>query len=195
MMNHRPFVLLDIETTGGSARSARITEIGALRIEKSKVVATYNQLINPEQPIPYGITKLTGITNEMAWGAPTFRAIAEELEQFLYGAIFVAHHVAFDYSFIKAEFKRVGIQYNSDRLCSVKMSRRLHPEQRRHGLDYVIERLGVQVSNRHRAFDDAEVIWKFFDAECTNDPIKFFRAAQKLMICSRPKQNIQASIF
>ena len=186
-MNHRPLVLVDVETTGGSARYARITEIGALRIERGKVVATFNQLVNPEQPIPRFITKLTGITNEMVWQAPTFARIAPDLEAFLDGAVFVAHHVAFDYSFITAEFKRVGVGYNSDRLCSVKMSRRLHLEQRRHGLDQVIERLGLQIQNRHRAFDDAEVIWKFFEAEYKADPIKFFRSVQKLMVYSSAK--------
>lgn len=184
-MNHRPFVLLDIETTGGTARSARITEIGALRMERGQVVAVLKQLINPETPIPHFITNLTGITNAMVWQAPTFGAIASELESFLDGAIFVAHHVAFDYSFIKAEFERVGIRYNSDRLCSVKLSRRLHPEQGRHGLDKVIERLGIKVVNRHRAFDDAEVIWKFFEDEYTHNMAKLFIAIQKSMIYSR----------
>ena len=189
-MNHAPLVLLDIETTGGSARYARITEVGALRIERGKVVATYSQLVNPEQPIPHFITKLTGISNDMVRQAPTFEAVAQELAEFLDGAIFVAHHVVFDYSFIKAEFKRASINYNSDRLCSVKMSRRLHPEQYRHGLDHVIKRLGLHVKNRHRAFDDAEVIWKFFEDEYTRDPFRFLIAANKLMIRTHTKTKV-----
>ena len=184
-MNHRPFVLLDIETTGGSARYSRITEIGALRIEQGKVVATYSQLVNPEEPIPYFITKLTGITNEMVGKAPTFAAIANELESFLAGAIFVAHHVVFDYSFVKAEFARVGVNFNSDRLCSVKMSRRLHPEQELHGLDWVIRRLGLEVLNRHRAYDDAEVIWRFFEDELKGNSLRLFAAANSLMMHTR----------
>ncbi len=137
-------------------------------------------------PISSFITKLTGITNEMVWGAPTFTAIAQDLEDFLHGSIFVAHHVNFDYSFIKAEFKRIGITYNSDRICSVRLSRLLHPEQGRHSLDKVIERLGINVENRHRAYDDAEVIWKFIEDELRADETRLFRSLQKVMVHSRP---------
>lgn len=184
-MKHRPFVLLDIETTGGSARNSRITEIGALRIEDGKVAATFSQLVNPEENIPYFITRLTGITNEMTWEAPTFRGIADELEVFLDDAIFVAHNVNFDYSFIQAEFKRIGIDYKSDRICSARLSRRLYPEQRRHGLDYVVERLGIDVTNRHRAYDDAEVIWKFFQYEIAKNETELFRHINKLVTYKR----------
>ena len=187
-MNHRRLVLIDVETTGGSSSRARITEIGGLRVEHGQVVATYRQLLNPETPIPRFITKLTGISNEMAWQAPLFSAVAEELEQFLTGAIFVAHHVAFDYGFIKAEFKRVGINYGSDRLCSVRLSRLMHPEQGRHGLDKIIARLGLSVAHRHRAFDDAEVIWKFIEDELLQNEIKLFMALDKVMVHSRRPQ-------
>jgi DNA polymerase-3 subunit epsilon len=180
-MKHRPLVFLDIETTGGSADRSRITEIGALRVEDGKVTTTYKQLINPEQPIPYFISKLTGITNEMVWDAPTFRDVADDLELFLDGAIFIAHHVVFDYSFIKAEFKRVGYEFNMDRACSVKLSRRLHPEYRRHGLDKIIQRMGLIVEHRHRAFDDAEVIWKFFSEESLQRGLHLFSDLNKVI--------------
>lgn len=181
-MHHRPLVLLDIETTGGSAASSRITEIGALRIENGKVVATYNQLVNPEEPVPYFITQLTGIDDAMLWDAPTFRGIADDLELFLSDAIFVAHHVSFDYSFIKMEFARIGYAFNMDRICSAKVSRRLYPEHKSHALDRLIERLNLSVKNRHRAYDDAEVIWKFFNAEMQRDTLKLISALDKTMI-------------
>lgn len=184
-MNHRPFILLDIETTGGSARYARITEIGALRIENGEVVATFNQLINPETKIPYFITKLTGITDEMVWEAPTFQGIVHDFELFIDGAIFVAHNVNFDYSFIKMEFERLRMPFQMDRLCSAKLSKKLYPEFKSHALDRVIERLGINVDNRHRAFDDAEVIWKFISKELEQDAMKLFRNVDKLVIKSR----------
>lgn len=184
-MKHRPLVLLDIETTGASARYARITEVGALRIEDHKVVAQYSQLVNPETPIPPFITKMTGISNQMVWEAPTFKGIADDLELFMSDAVFVAHNVNFDYSFIKAEYERVGNTFNMDRLCSVQLSRKLHPEHRSHALDRVIERLGIDVPNRHRALDDAEVIWKFIQKEYETLGLDLFKAMDKLMVRAR----------
>ncbi len=184
-MNHRPFVFLDIETTGASARFARITEIGALRVENHQVVATYNQLINPEMPIPHFITTMTGISNEMVWDAPTFRGIADDLELFLDGALFVAHNVNFDYSFIKAEYGRFGNTFGMDRMCSVQLSRKLYPEHRSHRLDKVIERMGIEVQNRHRALDDAEVIWKFVQQEYESKGMSLYQVMNGLITYAR----------
>ena len=181
-MKHRPLVLLDIETTGGSATNSRITEIGALRVENGKVVGKYQQLVNPEEPIPYFITNLTGINDATVWEAPTFMGIADDLELFLSDAIFVAHHVSFDYSFIKMEFQRIGYSFTMDRICSAKLSRRLYPEHKSHALDRLIERLGIDVTNRHRAYDDAEVIWKFISREMEQDTLKLMAALDKTMI-------------
>jgi DNA polymerase-3 subunit epsilon len=128
-MNHRPFVFLDIETTGGSPLSARITEIGAVRVENNQITRTFNKLINPEQNVPGYITRLTGIDDSMLWDAPLFKSIADELDMLLNGAIFIAHNVSFDYSFIQAEYQRVGSPFAMDRLCTVRLSRHLYPDQ------------------------------------------------------------------
>jgi len=162
---HRPLVFLDIETTGAIARTSRITEIGAIRVENGKVVKEFRQLVNPEQPVPPFISRMTGIHDEMLWDAPIFQVIADQLEVFLDGALFIAHNVTFDYGFIKAEFERMGQRFSMDRACTVRLSRRLHPEHRSHRLDLIIERMSVEVLNRHRAYDDAEVLWKFFQEE------------------------------
>ena len=184
-MKHRPFVFLDIETTGASAGTSRITEIGAIRVENNEVVGTYSQLVNPEQPIPSFITNMTGISNDMVWEAPAFKGIANDLELFLSDAIFVAHNVNFDYSFIKAEYARIGNHFNMDRMCSVRLSRKLYPEHRSHALDRVIERLGIDVRNRHRALDDAEVIWKFVQNEYKRLGIELFGHMDSLVVHSR----------
>ena len=91
----------------------------------------------------------------------------------------------FDYSFVKTEFARSGMKYNSDRICSVRLSRLMHPEQGRHGLDRVIERLGIKVVNRHRAFDDAEVIWKFIKDEYDKNQIELFRVMSRSIVYQR----------
>jgi len=159
---HRPLVFLDIETTGGSAYGCRVLEVGALRVEDNKVVATYSQLIHPEEPIPPFITGITGIDDAMVADAPTFDKIESELNRFLDGALFVAHNVGFDYGFIKQEHRRLGRDWNMDRMCTVRLSRALYPGERRHSLSHVIERHGYKVEKRHRAYDDAEVLARFY---------------------------------
>ena len=184
-MKHRPLVFVDIETTGGSARESRITEIGALRVEKGRIVRKFSQLLDPRQPIPAFITKLTGISDAMVTGQPTFADIADELDELFEDAIFVAHFVQFDYGFIKQEFGRAGREFNMDRLCSVRLDRRLYPGQPSHGLDKVIERMGLTVANRHRAYDDAEVIWKMFRQEYEKDSLELFRTMQKVLVLTK----------
>lgn len=181
-IHHQPLAFIDIETTGGSSSNSRIIDIGIIRVENGRVVRTMNQLINPERHVPGSITNLTGITNQMVWSAPTFAGIASELEDILDGAIFIAHYVQFDYSFIKAEFERAGVNFNHDRACTVKLSRLTHPEQRRHGLDYVIKRMKLDVTNRHRGYDDAEVLWRYFKSEMDVDAHEIFKKLESIRI-------------
>jgi DNA polymerase III subunit epsilon len=189
-MNHRPLVFIDIETTGGKSDTSKIIDIGVIRVENGVVVKTMNQLIQPNIPIPYFITKLTGITNEMVWSQPDFKAIAPELELILKDALFIAHNVEFDYGFIKIEFKRIGIDFNCDRACTVKLSRLIHPEHYRHSLDKIIERMDLKVKNRHRGFDDAEVLWKFFQNESKIMRNSLYLYLNKVTTLSRRQKNI-----
>lgn len=184
-MKHRPLVFLDIETTGASARSSRITEIGALRVEEGVIVGKFSELVNPEEHIPAFISRMTGITDEMVWDSPTFQGIAHELEYFMDGAVFIAHHVNFDYSFIREEYAKLKNNFSMDRACTVRLDRRLYPDQRSHALDRIIERMGLEVANRHRAFDDAEVLWKFFEFELRQRGLDMFVHLEKSMTRAR----------
>jgi DNA polymerase-3 subunit epsilon len=193
MINHKPLVFVDVETTGGRYTTSHILDIGIIRVENGVVVQTINQLIQPNVPIPYFITKLTGITNEMVWDQPQFETIAPELETVFKDAIFIAHNVNFDYRFFKQEFKRIGITFNSNRMCTVKLSRRLHPEQRGHSLDRIIERMGLTVTNRHRGYDDAEVLWKFFMDEYNKlGPELFVEAKKVTTLAKRAKVEVSS---
>jgi len=175
-------VFLDIETTGGSPIDSRITEIGALRIENGQVVERYSQLLNPEQAVPWYITKLTGIRDDMLWDQPAFRAVADDLERLLSDAIFVAHNVSFDYGFIKESFRRAGTTFNMDRFCTVRLSRQLYPEQARHNLDSVIAAHGIIVDNRHRALDDAMVLHEFYKKALDQHGLQVFAAIDKILV-------------
>lgn len=158
----RPLIFVDIETTGSAAWNSRMLEIGMLRVENGKVVATYKQVLDPEEPVPFFITNLTGIEQRETIGKPVFADVTARLAELFDGAVFVAHNVNFDYSFFKQEFSKVGQKFAMDKLCTVRLSRALFPAERSHRLDEVIRRHGYQVANRHRAYDDAEVLHKFY---------------------------------
>lgn len=152
------FAVLDVETTGGDCTRDRITEIGLLLIDDDRVVDQWCSLVDPCCLIPPEIQRLTGITQQMVSGAPTFAALAAGLAQRLGDRVLVAHQARFDYGFIKNEFKRLGLSFSADVLCTVRLSRRLTAEAPRHGLDALIDRWSIATSQRHRAFSDAKAL-------------------------------------
>jgi DNA polymerase III subunit epsilon len=156
-----PVVFVDIETTGGSYRNSRVLEVAAIRYENGQVTREFSALINPETYIPAAITRLTGIKEADIVNAPTFADIAEELLDVMNGAIFVAHNVRFDYSFLKNEFSLVGIHFAPKLLCTVRLSRALYRLEKGHSLAKLIERHEIPVFDRHRALADAQAILYF----------------------------------
>lgn len=153
---------IDLETTGAKINFDRIIEVGILRIENNKIQKKYSQLVNPNKSVPPEIEILTGINNQDLENAPTFRQIQDEILELIKDCVIVAHNVRFDYSFLKSEFRNLGLSFSSKHFCTVKLSRKLYPEHRHHNLDSLIERYNFKCKNRHRAYDDAEVLWKFY---------------------------------
>ncbi len=161
MLFEKNFTIVDVETTGGSPFFNRVIEIGLLRVEKGEVVEEFQTLLNPGMPIPEFITKMTGISEEAVSMAPTFEELADDILAKFEDAIFVAHNSQFDYGFLKEEFRRLGYGFTMPQLCTVRLSRSLYKEHRHHNLTAIIERYKFECANRHRAFDDAKVLWDF----------------------------------
>jgi len=166
----RPLVFVDIETNGLNAVRGRVIEVAAIRVENGEITQTFSSLIDPETDLPYFITDLTGITADDIVGAPTFAQVIDDLEAVLHGAVFGAHNVSFDYSFIEQEYKRLDRDFSPHRLCTVKLSRALYPGERSHKLGSLIERHGFTFAARHRAYDDADVLWQFIQHIRQNFP-------------------------
>ncbi len=152
---------IDLETTGANPGSDRITEIGIVEVD-GESVSRWSTLVNPQRSIPEFIQRMTGISNDMVADAPSFEAVAGELKARLKGRLFVAHNARFDYGFVRQEFRRMGIGFQSDVLCTVRLSRALFPEHPRHNLDSLIARHNLRANDRHRALADADLIWQFW---------------------------------
>jgi DNA polymerase III subunit epsilon len=180
-------VFVDLETTGGNAAFDRITEIGIVRVQNGELVEEWSSLVNPACPISPYIEAFTGISSEMVADAPLFADLAPTVFEKLRGAVFIAHNARFDHAFLRAEFRKVGMAYSAEALCTVKLSRRLFPEHVRHNLDAVIERHALSCSARHRALGDARVLWDLWSKLQREIPSQEFAAAAAHAVLSHPK--------
>ncbi len=149
------YAIVDIETTGNTFRGNRITEIAIFVHDGKQVVNEYTTLVNPECEIPFHITALTGIDNEMVASAPTFDQIASKVYEITKDAIFVAHSVNFDFNVIKYEFELLGISFQRKKLCTVRLSRKLFAGLPSYSLGKLCGSLGIPLHDRHRARGDA----------------------------------------
>ncbi|MEY4728438.1 MAG: hypothetical protein RLZZ390_962 [Bacteroidota bacterium] len=163
------YAIVDIETTGGNAGSGSITEIAILISDGKSILDSYTTLVNPLQPIPLFIEKLTGINDEMVSKAPTFSEIAKEVHELLQDKIFVAHNVNFDYSFIAHQLNQQGYRFNARKLCTVRLSRKVFEDLPSYSLGNLCRSLDIHVKNRHRAMGDAaattELFHRIFEAD------------------------------
>lgn len=155
------YVLLDLETTGGNPLDCRITEIAAVRIENGREVARWSTLVNPGTRIPPLIQNLTGISNAMVADAPGFDEVGATLLKLLDGAVLVAHNVRFDHGFLLNEYARMDVALRVKTLCTVRLSRKLYPQHKSHGLDAIMQRHGLTTLSRHRAMGDVDLVQGF----------------------------------
>jgi DNA polymerase-3 subunit epsilon len=151
------YAVVDVETTGTRPWNGdRITEIAVIIVRQGRVTERFETLVNPQRPIPPMITALTSISWAMVKDAPTFREICDQVLGVLEGRIFVAHNAEFDWRFVTAEVERAtGRRLDGERLCTVRLARRLLPQLRSRRLDSVALHYGIDIAARHRAGGDA----------------------------------------
>lgn len=161
-MNLDEFVVFDIETTGLSNATEKITEIGAVKVSEGKIVDEFNQLINPEIPIPKIITELTSITDEMVRDMPTIDVVLPKFLEFVGDCTLIAHNADFDMGFIKKNCIDLGIQPIRTYIDTLAFARALDPNLKNHKLDTLTQKYNVNLFNHHRACDDARATGEVF---------------------------------
>ena len=152
------FVVVDLETTGSTSGPDRIIEIGAVRVAAARLVDTYSVLVQPGQPVPAFISRLTGIDGILLEHAPPFATVHRAFLDFVGNAAVVAHNAGFDLRFLDHELRATGAAALANPvLCTVKLSRKLLPQLRACTLDSLADHFGYSFDHRHRALSDADV--------------------------------------
>lgn len=152
------FVVVDLETTGGSASADAITEIGAVKIRGGEVIGEFGTLVDPERGIPPTIVAITGITDLMVTGAPTIASVLPAFLEFAAGAVLVAHNSGFDIGFLRAACERHGHHWGKPSVvCTVRLARRVLSREEAPSckLSALARLFRVDTQPTHRALDDA----------------------------------------
>ncbi len=156
------FVVFDLETTGFSALGDKIIEIGAVKVTDGEIVDSYSTFVNPKIPIPFEITNLTSITDEMVMEAPTIDVVLPEFLEFIGDAVLVAHNASFDVGFVEENCKRLGYEKEFSYMDTVALARVLLPSLSKFKLNVVAKALDISLENHHRAVDDAKATAEIF---------------------------------
>jgi DNA polymerase-3 subunit epsilon len=163
------YCIVDVETTGTVKGPARLTEIALFRHDGERVVDAFHSLLNPGCPIPPFISRLTGITDAMVAGAPTFGEVARQVQALSQDAVFIAHNVHFDFGFLRKEFGWLGHSYQRPLLCTVQLSRRIFPGLPSYSLGKLCHSLDIPLADRHRASGDAAATVRLFELLLRHD--------------------------
>ncbi len=159
LLDECAFAIVDVETTGmRAAGDDRITEIAVVLMQGACREVVFDSLVDPGRPIPSRITELTGISDEMVRGRPTFAEVADQVLAVLAGRVFVAHNARFDWGFVGAEIRRArDLELDGARLCTVRLARRLIRQEPSYSLGALAARYALEFPARHRAAGDAIV--------------------------------------
>lgn len=159
------YVVFDLETTGFSPKNDKIIEIGAVKIKNGKIIDSFSEFVNPRRPIPYKITELTGISDDMVRYSDSIDFVLPRFMDFIGDAAVVAHNASFDCSFIEKNCKDLDLPFNATILDTVQICRFLYPELKSVKLNLVAKHLGIKLTSHHRAVDDAKATGDIF-VEC-----------------------------
>lgn len=157
------YCVLDLETTGFSPKTEKITEIGIMKLKDGKVIDEFSCFVNPEKPIPARVVEVTGITDYMVQDAETIDKIFPKILEFIKGSILVAHNADFDIGFLKYNANVLGYDFDFTYVDTLSLARDLFPDYKTYKLGRIAKNLGIKVEVAHRALDDVDTTVKVFN--------------------------------
>ena len=162
-INDATYCVLDLETTGLSFRTEKITEIGIMKVKNREVIDEFSTFVNPEKPIPQRVVEVTNITDEMVKDAPTIEEILPKVLEFVGNSVLVAHNADFDIGFLKHNCSELGLKLGNTYIDTLRLAKLLFPEYKKYKLGIIAENLGIKVEVAHRALDDVDTTVKVFN--------------------------------
>ena len=163
LIEEESFVVFDLETMGLNSHEHEIIEIGAVKLQGTRIVERYSQLVNPRKPIPKKIQELTNISQDMVDSMPTIEEVLPKFMEFVGDSTMVAHNAPFDMGFIRRDVKKfMGYDYKPAVIDTLQMARDLYPELKAYGLKNLNKVLGLSLDNHHRAVDDSQATANMF---------------------------------
>lgn len=197
-MINRDYVAIDLEMTGLNAGRDSILEIGAVRVKDKKVEDTYQTLIDPHLELPEEVTKLTGITDELARHGREMDEVFPEIMEFCGESVLLGHNVAFDYGFLKQAALNRRMKFEHRGIDTLKIARKLLPPEEKKTLQLLCDRYQIRRERKHRALDDAlaaRELYELFEAEYEEQrpeifvPCPLFYKAKKQSPATRRQKN------
>lgn len=157
------YCVLDLETTGFSFRTEKITEVGIMKIKNGEVLDEFSCFVNPEKPIPERVVEVTNITDDMVKDAETIDKVMPKILDFVGDSVLVAHNADFDIGFLKYNAKQLGLILDNTYIDTLRLSKDLFPDFKKYKLGLIAEKLGIKVEVAHRALDDVDTTVKVFN--------------------------------
>lgn len=157
------YCVLDLETTGLSPKTGKITEIGIMKLKDGKAIDEFSCFVNPEKPIPARVVEVTNITDDMVKDAQTIEKVFPKLLEFIEGSVLVAHNAEFDVGFLKHNAKVLGYDFDFTYLDTLSLAKELFPSFKTYKLGRIAKNLGIKVETAHRALSDVDTTVKVFN--------------------------------
>lgn len=157
------YCVLDLETTGISHFTEKITEVGIIKIKDGKIIDTFETFVNPEKPIPQEVVEITHITDDMVKDAETIDKIIPQIIEFIGDSVLVAHNADFDIGYLKYNFKKYGYELNNTYIDTLRLSKAVFPELKKYKLGVIADSLNIKVDVAHRALDDVKTLVAVFN--------------------------------
>lgn len=157
------YCVLDLETTGLSFRTEKITEVGIMKVKNGEVIDEFSCFVNPEKPIPQKVVEVTNITDDMVKDAETIDKVFPKILEFVGDSVLVAHNADFDIGFLKYNAKQLGYELNNTYVDTLRLAKSLFPDFKKYKLGFIADKLGIVVEVAHRALDDVDTTVKVFN--------------------------------
>lgn len=156
------YCVFDLETTGISHITEKITEIGIIKIKNGEIIDTFETFVNPEKPIPEEVVNVTHITDDMVKDAETIDKIMPKVLEFMGDSVLVAHNADFDIGYMKYNCEQLGLPFNNTHIDTLRLAKAIFPEFSRYKLGFIADKLGIKVDVAHRALDDVKTLVAVF---------------------------------